>query len=273
MHKFTTDHEFRVFGLRRGGNHAIIGWLASAMPNDSVYYFNDVSCDYARLYNTIVIGPSDFKAGTVARKLIKYPNWASNKKCIIQSYEDQPLDIIKEVNKQNNGNIKNKVNIMIIRDPFNMVASRLELYRKGNYFVEVTPQVMKLWESYANEYLGNTNVLSEDGTKTVCVNYNKWHIDSTYRDEIARQIGIDPTLADINMRMFFGGGSSFNNTELSNNPENTAKEQLEQQQKSLKSDEKNSDFNQRWFKYKDDPDFERFTINETYLTLMDTIFY
>ena len=80
MQNVTVDHEFRVFGLRRGGNRAIIGWLASAMPDDSVYFFNDVSNDYKRLYNTVIIGPTDFKAGTVAPKLKRKVNWGENKK-------------------------------------------------------------------------------------------------------------------------------------------------------------------------------------------------
>lgn len=292
------EHEFRIFGLRRGGNHAIIGWLASAMPDDSVYFFNDVSCDYTRLYNTILIGPTDYKAGTVASKLIRNPKWDVNKKCIIQSYEDQPLDIVNQVNLQDNGVVKNKVNILILRDPFNMVASRLELYRKGNYFVEVTPEVMELWETYANEFLGETSILSDNhdnnlsndiksynDIKTVLVNYNKWHSDHQYRTLIAQQIGIDPNLANINCRMFFGGGSSFNNVSTTKNPEQSATDQTKQllnrtnnpQKSQTVNDENNSEtiddsFNRRWEKFQEDPEFQKWVYKEKYLKLCENIF-
>ena len=35
----TNNYEYRIFGLRRGGNHALIAWIMSAMPKNSGYGF------------------------------------------------------------------------------------------------------------------------------------------------------------------------------------------------------------------------------------------
>lgn len=215
MENTIIENEFRIFGLRRGGNHAIAGWIMSAMPDNSVYYFNDVCNDFEFLYKTVVTSPLDNKAGTLQSKLKSYPKWNENKKCIIQSFEDQPLNIINKIDKQNNGIVKNKVNVIVIRDIYNMVASRLELVRKYNSkFVEVTPELLQYWQIYVHAFL-KKNILNN--TKTVYVIYDRWNIDPLYRKEIAIELGIDNSLANINKKLSFGnstqlGGSSFSDT-------------------------------------------------------------
>ena len=91
-------------------------------------------------------GAEDEKAGTVAEKIKRNPTVMEDKHCIIQSYEDQELDIIHEIDRQSIGKSKVCLNVVILRDPLNFVASRLQLYNNGNPYVEVTQEVMDLWE-------------------------------------------------------------------------------------------------------------------------------
>ena len=41
---FRNEYEFRVFSIKRSGNHAVISWLASLF-NKPVYYFNQCDLD------------------------------------------------------------------------------------------------------------------------------------------------------------------------------------------------------------------------------------
>jgi hypothetical protein len=236
MDKVINENEFRIFGLRRGGNHAIIAWIASSYPDNSVYYFNDVSHSYSNLFESELTGPSNQLAGTVAAKMISCPLATADKKCIIQSYEDNFLELILEIDKQEIGQSKNRVNIVVLRDPLNMIASRLELYRIGNPYVEVTKEIIDLWCEYAEQYLRflekKETILDTNSTKTIFINYNHWVESKEYRDMIASAIGINPATANHHSRMLYGGGSSFKSSDSSN-------------------------VNLRWKKYENDPVFMR----------------
>lgn len=220
----STDYDFRIFGLRRSGNHAIIAWILSAFEDNSVYYFNDVLHDYDKLYNTMMISCDDEKMGNAGCKLVQNPKWNEHKRCIIQTYEDCPLTIINEIDKQNIP-AKYRFNILILRDIHNLVASRLELYRNGSIFTEVTQDLLSLWNDHAKEFL-------QPNTINVCINYNKWNHDKIYRNNIAQQLNIQPR-EELKLTLRFGNlndttGSSFTDGKL---------------------------YNVRWHKYKNDPEF------------------
>lgn len=249
----TNNFEYRIFGLRRGGNHALIAWIMSAMPKNSVYYFNDVVYDFKNLFESIMTGAEDEKAGTVAEKIKRNPTVMEDKHCIIQSYEDQELDIIHEIDQQSIGKSKVCLNVVILRDPLNFVASRLQLYNNGNPYVEVTQEVMDLWEKYANEYLGNTSVMISGKYPTVFVNYNLWHMNEKYRNEIAEYLQIGRT-ADITAKMYYGGGSSFKDDGVNTKNDNSNK------------------YNQRWRQFAKDPRFAKFALQKKLLPLCSEIF-
>jgi hypothetical protein len=238
------ENEYRVFGLRRGGNHAIISWIISAMEDDSVYFFNDILHDYDKLYKSVITSYLDEKIEKLSHKIKKNPTWSEDKKCIIQSYEDQPLSIINEVEKQYNGVVKNKINIIIVRDIYNLIASRLELCRAGSSFTEVTNDVCELWLEYVNEYLNPSN-------NTVCINYNKWNENEEYRNMIADKLGIKNP--DISAKMSFGNMAKLGGTSFSN------------------SQNESCTYNTRWLKYKDDPEFNNI-IGKKYVGICKHVF-
>lgn len=238
------DYEYRIFGLRRSGNHAISSWIISSMPDNSVYYFNDVYYDFPHLYNSIITSSLDEYAGNISNKLKYNAQWNENKKCLISSYEDQPLSIIPEINKQQNGNVKFICNVFIIRDIKNLIASRLELARQGNKYVGVGPEFFDVYLQYYKLYkfflTDPTSFAALFPNQTsVFILYNKWNSDESYRQHIAQLLHID-NIPDghppnINSRMFYGGGSSFKtDTPLSNS----------------------LSFNNRWHKYINDPEYK-----------------
>ncbi|NET05472.1 MAG: hypothetical protein F6K16_12315 [Symploca sp. SIO2B6] len=138
----------------------------------------------------------------------------ANKDCLIYSYEDWGIKQItdQKIEKKHDlywGKSGLRHDLLILRDPFNTLASRLK-----NDFIEVkspNQTFMELWLAYAKEYLGETNYLKNN---KVCVNYNRWFLDMNYREKIASQLNLDFSDAGINQVKAQGGGSSFEGREF-----------------------------------------------------------
>lgn len=214
------NYEFRIFGLRRSGNHAIIAWIISSMPDNSVYFFNDITTNYEDSFKSRMTSYNDPLAGTIANKLIRRPRGNDNKHCIITSYEDNELSIITDINKQIKtgqiGKSKKIFNILIMRDLPNLLASRYQLYKSGNKYVEITDGILRLYSEYLNEFV-SPKLLNGDGQIFVPINYTKWNSDAKYRQDIAQQqLTIDITKCDNKAKMYYGGGSSFENVKIEN---------------------------------------------------------
>ena len=107
------------------------------------------------------------------------------------------------------GKTNKRYDVLIIRDPFNLFASRL----KNNFLAtkSKTKTARELWIDYAKEFLGETNYLQHN---KVCINYNLWVKNKDYRQEIAKQLEINFTDAAIDKVSGCGGGSSFDGREL-----------------------------------------------------------
>jgi hypothetical protein len=108
--------------------------------------------------------------------------------------------------------------IVILRDPYNLLASlfRHFINRKGKIWfvgkwvdkqelIDASPSLFaKKWLEYAK--------LFESGD-VIGINYNKWVVDKEYRDEIAKEIGVDfRTDKSMSSVPRNGGGSSFDKT-------------------------------------------------------------
>jgi hypothetical protein len=109
--------------------------------------------------------------------------------------------------------------MLILRDPFNLFASRLKRDDndiKNRFSLRDKKQrkiVINLWKSHAREFLGDTDFLTHN---KICINYNTWFTDKTYRENLAKQLDILFTDKSINEVLHIGGGSSFDRTELNN---------------------------------------------------------
>ena len=212
MNKIINNIEIRIVGLRRSGNHAIINWLASHY-NRKICFLNDVKpitnpfLTFKK--NTIIFNKDFYKEFNIDKeKCGKF----SKKKCLMYSYEDESLKNIFHKNFKKNhdkfvGKSKKIYNIIILRDPFNMFASRFALNyhsRKKNFLKEF--KIRELWKSYAREYLGETDYL---GKNKITINYNLWFSNNNYRRSIENKLGLKPNDEKIREILNFGNGSSF----------------------------------------------------------------
>lgn len=153
-----------VAGMQRSGHHAVAFWLGKHIGEHK--YINDV-----------LFPPQ------------KYQEKPCN---MLLSYENKDPEIFRDETAE-------KV-LVVIRDPYNWLASRLK--GEGLYYVftEKTIPRYKLLIEYAT---------NNPPPNVVCVNYNEWFSNKDYRKEIIESCGLTFTDKGINSLSKWGGGSSF----------------------------------------------------------------
>lgn len=210
--------EVRVFGIRRSGNHAVINWILKQVQGP-IFFLN----------NTNLLRPLWKDRDFVERERPVFfqneggslhPLWQGNDgfpahmhgplNLFLHSYENArfsgPLLRVADHNKRFLINPpEQRCDVLILRDPFNLFASRLQSGILSSGRDDRYNQV-DLWLYYAEEYLGITNEL---GDTKLCVNYNRWCTEKSYRQRLAEEMGIEFTDTGFDEVPRFGGGSSF----------------------------------------------------------------
>ncbi|MEA5553169.1 hypothetical protein VB713_19695 [Anabaena cylindrica UHCC 0172] len=201
LSQVVNEKEIRIVGLRRTGNHAIINWIRKQSTGKVMHLNNILVTEnpYRFLYHHY---PKDELKREAIGDFVK-------KNCLLYNYEDYSLEEVNNPKFERNhdlylGKSAVRYDIIILRDPFNLLASRLQ----KNFITVKTPNetVMSLWIAYAKEFLGETNYLKNN---KICVNYNQWFLDLNYRHQIASQLRLEFTDAGIEQVKNYGGGSSF----------------------------------------------------------------
>ncbi|MDY7012685.1 MAG: hypothetical protein SVX43_03635 [Cyanobacteriota bacterium] len=258
--KIINQKEIRVIGIKRSGNHAIINWIAKQQTGE-VKHLNNLlpgRNPYRFLYKHY---PTEYFRQEACGNF-------SQKDCLIYSYENckLPKVVTRGVEWKHDlylGKSKERYDVLILRDPFNMIASAFHNHAKQikkhnkivhSYFKEKGTMedldIVELWLSYAREYLGETQYLNQ---KKVPVNYNAWVLDANYRKDIAEQLKLefsDRGLEDVREQ---GGGSSFEGRNLHG--------------QATKMDVLN-----RWKIVADDPDYRRLLDNPALFEYSERIF-
>lgn len=193
--------EIRFIGLRRSGNHAILSWIMKQLPQKP-YFLNNVAAG---------MSPLRFYHWHFPDKGYRGEAWGnfSKKDCLIHSYEDYSL---REISNRYShlrhdfwvGKTARSYDVLVLRDPFNLLASRL----KKQYMDVKTPgaSVVSLWLEHAKEYVGESSILRN--TK-VTINYNAWCKSLEYRQEISKNLNLTFSDAGFGYVSSYGGGSSF----------------------------------------------------------------
>ncbi|NER06925.1 MAG: hypothetical protein F6K17_32260 [Okeania sp. SIO3C4] len=220
LSEIVNQKEIRVVGMKRTGNHAIINWVKS-QHNGEVGFINNVLANqnpYRYKYENLQDKFPEHKWAIEHNRQQAKGNFIK-RDCLIYSYEDFPLEQIASDKFERNhdlylGKSATRYDLLIIRDPFNLIASRLKTSSKVPYFLSVNSPnktMIDLWLDYAKEYLGETNYLKHN---KVCVNYSQWFTDIEYRRNIADKLQMEFSDAGIDKVTSFGGGSSFEGKEF-----------------------------------------------------------
>lgn len=257
------NREIRFIGLQRSGNHALLNWIFAQSPEKKcllnwVQPAQNPFYSFHRKSTLRELQPDFHKKFNLN---LEKCGIFSKKETLIYSYEDDSLDKIacEEFEKNHDrwiGRSRHRYDILLIRDPFNLIASRLKRDDgdiKNRYSFRIPEErkiIISLWKQYAKEYLGLTNFLLHD---KVCINFNRWFLDASYRREIANRLNLkfdDSGMATVST---VGGGSSFDSTGYD----------------SKASEMKVLD---RWKHYKDDKDFKTLFNDSELMDLSRAIF-
>jgi len=178
--------KFKIFGLKRSGNHAIINWIAGHFGSGEVCFLNNLKGDYLKSFKK----PSHRMDSDVYISDIEYLN---DTRCYIESYEDLDPEFSDD-------------SIIIIRDPFNLLASRIKLKsKKPNWGIDTSCVFREKLRKYFR--LAITN-------KQKIINYNFWFSDIDYRKEVSSILGLEFSDKNLEQITNFGRGSSFSGIEF-----------------------------------------------------------
>jgi hypothetical protein len=221
--EFRNGFEFQLFGLQRSGNHAFSAWLFQQFE-EPVYFFNNIDhfadpilCwRQGPVPNTVRLkGSPAGRAPAVTDPLRLRP-----KRVLALSYENLDLRRLQdrpliEDREELLGASRAIHRILLLRDFFNWVASRLRLFQyRGATSEEAARHVIPhlgLWIVYAREFVGETAHLGH----SVKVQYNRWADDPDYRLAILDALAVPVRDNGTHTVPDVGGGSSFDSTSFS----------------------------------------------------------
>lgn len=206
---YVNQRELRVIGMSRSGNHAIIHWLLKQAPGRTCF----LNCVEGKTNPFVSARPVH---GDGLPYVVNYPefNWTyerngkfSPKDLLIYSYEDSFLGYVchplfEQHHDQWVGPSRRRYDVLILRDPFNLFASRLH----AGFSQISLLTTARIWKQHAREFLGQRRYLNQP---RILINYNRWATEPAYRQQLTAQIGLPFTDAGIHTVPQTAGGSSF----------------------------------------------------------------
>jgi hypothetical protein len=206
------ETEIRVVGMSRSGNHAIVNWILAQAPGRTCF----LNCaepgsnpflsarprtpelpGWRALYDGFEIEAE--RAGRLTRKDL-----------LIHSYEDTFLGpFAKPENETRHdewvGSSARRIDLLILRDPRNLFASRLA----SGYGWLDDELVARVWSQHAREFLGLRRNLRQE---RLTVSYNEWVADVDYRRAVAAALNLEFDDRAAHQVPAAAGGSSFDGT-------------------------------------------------------------
>lgn len=194
---------YRISGMRRSGNHALIIWILKQLPGATCYNNN--------------MGPFHPPENTIIKKIALRGFSQFN---LLVSLEDKWCkDAFQDYDSIKFGESEQKHTILILRDPYNMFASRWvwkdEFGRLFREDPEHQRMIIDIWKEHARTFLDWKNS-SEDlpSNHKLGINYNLWFVDKEYRRQIAEKLHLRFTDAGKDDVSNYGFGSSFTGRDL-----------------------------------------------------------
>jgi hypothetical protein len=201
-------------GMRRSGNHALMQWIVA---QSGWVFFNDIVKIGPFVRNGQPLPAPEGMYSWLWRRAACFGKGKLRTFCwllrqpLMFGLEDHALDFRPFANS-----FSSELNILILRSPANMFASRLQ--RRGptvslsNEFIRT--RSLNLWKSYASEFIGRNSVL----TNKVCICYDLWFICKEYRQNLAERLGVPFSDAGRDRLAVYGGGSSFDGSSPETDP-------------------------------------------------------
>lgn len=193
--------EICFVGMSRSGNHAIINWLLSLFPRGEVAFMNNVG--------------SKKNAWKVSIGLPNVPKYTGegSPKVVAYSFENKTIETAWRRVPRASVRPKKKFYLcVVLRDPFNLFASRIALRDRHNAGAERWQNTSVIWKNHALSFLGHLGV-SLDGMDAeghyLPISYNSWFSDEEYRRAIADRFNVQYSERALSRVPPQGNGSSF----------------------------------------------------------------
>lgn len=200
--------EVRLVGMSRSGNHALVNWMLAQASGRACF----LNC--AEPGTNPFVSARALDNGAVYRA--NYPDFDiererqghfTSKDLLIYSHEDCFLGYLRKADDPHQldawlGPSRRRVDVLLLRDPCNLFASRLKTGTSGSGH----GTALRIWKQHAREFLGLRRMLRPD---RLAVSYNRWIGDRSYRRDLAEALGL--TFSDAGRQDVppVGAGSSF----------------------------------------------------------------
>ena len=215
---WTNFLEIRAFGLMRSGNHAIIEWIQNQFAGETTCFLNNIKHGNNDPYTSY-----EQRTLTGINEQVDLDTLRTMKKSLlVYSYEDRhELEFDKrtfyesvfqpEFDEQRQtylGASKHQFDILIIRDPFNFLASRIKLMqvRGPQGGVSNLKLIVKNWKILAKEAI---EIIQNPQPNIIVANFNRWVVDVTYRQSLSQILMGNFSDLSMDNTPYYGGGSSF----------------------------------------------------------------
>lgn len=193
-----------VVGQKRSGNHAFLNWYMSQFPGISLLFNNVSTNQYPLDRHRQELRLKSLRASPV----------------LIFSYEDEtPQSVLagqlRNFLSKHEGQIKDIRLCLVVRDPRNLIASRMKKWPEE---FENPDLLSKVREAYLhNADLALSSPPCFDGLPFVPVFYNALISSPAYRSRLAAQLGIPDGVKGLDEVLSYGHGSSFDGQDKDGN--------------------------------------------------------
>lgn len=189
--------------MRRSGNHAVIQWVAGHFATP-VWFVNNIES-----FSSPTVRHADpegiYSPDVFFSPVGLYDFWERDKEVLFHSYEDIDLSNLDYAgNRAVVGESTKTMNVLIVRDPYNLFASRFAM--RDAPAITFTREAIGLWKQHAREAAGLTSFVPD----RVDALFDDWNNDESYRRRIEQKAGLIPSDRGINV--VAGIGSSFDKT-------------------------------------------------------------
>ena len=223
----TQKNQIRIVGLSRSGNHAVINWIIHQLQG-KYCFLNCTEPKYNPFYTS---RPLSEEGKTFKTNIKDFDLEAeqqgnfSEKDYLLFSHEDcflGNMDTRKNRAQIESwiGKAEEKRNILVLRDPFNMFASRaksgLLLGHQTHHGARPisTLTLRRIYKQHAREFLREKKNLKD----LIPINFNEWNSSVEYRANIAKDLDLEFMDEGYKKVEKTAGGSSFDGVAFSGNP-------------------------------------------------------
>ena len=206
------DLEIHAVGMSRSGNHAIADWIFAQALRPKLL----LNCAEGKSNPFVSCRPMASGVGWRAEPEMdiaaEREGRFARKALLMHTYEDSWLAhaFSRELEENRDewlGPSRRRINLLVLRDPYNLFASRLKMD------CGLRPHIARgIWKQHAREAVGDTRRLTGE---TIAVLYNRWKADRSYRRDLAQALGLAFSDAGFQNVPECAGGSSFDGVEFS----------------------------------------------------------